>query len=105
MESYRKKIQGEDAVESLLIEETTSHETKELPVNGVFIAVGIQPDTEAFRELVKCNPAGYIVAGEDCRTSVPGIYAAGDARQKPMRQIITAVADGANAATSASLDL
>lgn len=100
-----QKIQGQDMVEGLLLENTVSGEMRELAVNGVFIAVGIQPDTEAFKGLVECNAAGYIVAGEDCRTSVPGIYAAGDARQKPMRQIITAVADGANAATGASLDI
>lgn len=100
-----KEIKGEDMVENLLLEDSLSGEEETLEVNGVFIAVGIQPDTEAFRDLVECNPAGYVIAGEDCRSSVPGIYVAGDARQKPMRQIITAVADGANAATSVSLDL
>lgn len=100
-----KEIKGEDMVEGLLLEDSLTAGEENLEVNGVFIAVGIQPDTEAFRDLVECNPAGYVIAGEDCRTSVPGIYVAGDARQKPMRQIITAVADGANAATSVSLDL
>lgn len=100
-----KEIKGEDMVEGLLLEDSITAGEENLEVNGVFIAVGIQPDTEAFRDLVECNPAGYVIAGEDCRTSVPGIYVAGDARQKPMRQIITAVADGANAATSVSLDL
>ncbi len=100
-----KEIKGEDMVESLCLEDSQTGAEENLEVNGVFIAVGIQPDTEAFRDLVECNQAGYVVAGEDCRTSVSGVYVAGDARQKPMRQIITAVADGANAATSASLDL
>lgn len=100
-----KEIKGEDMVESLCLENSLSGEEENLEVNGVFIAVGIQPDTEAFRDLVECNAAGYVIAGEDCRSSVSGIYVAGDARQKPMRQIITAVADGANAATSVSLDL
>lgn len=100
-----KEIRGEDMVESLILENTGDGSQETLEVNGVFIAVGILPDTEICRELVECNPAGYIVAGEDCRTSAAGIYVAGDARQKPMRQIITAVADGANAATSVSLDL
>ncbi len=95
-----KEIQGEDALASLLIENTETKEETQLEVNGVFIAVGIHPDTELFKDIVTCNPAGYIVAGEDCKTSAPGIFVAGDARQKPMRQIITAVADGANAATS-----
>lgn len=100
-----KEIQGEDMVESLCLENSLTGEEESLAVNGVFIAVGILPDTKEVRELVACNEAGYIIAGEDCRSSVSGIYVAGDARQKPMRQIITAVADGANAATSASLDL
>lgn len=92
------RIQGEDMVDSILIENVKDHSSRELAVSGIFIAVGILPETEMFRELVECDPAGYIIAGEDCKTSVPGIYAAGDARTKPMRQIITAVADGANAA-------
>lgn len=92
------RIQGEDMVDSILIENVKDHSSRELAVSGIFIAVGILPETEMFRELVECDPAGYIMAGEDCKTSVPGIYAAGDARTKPMRQIITAVADGANAA-------
>lgn len=100
-----KEIKGEDMVERLCLEDSNQGGEESLEINGVFIAVGIQPDTEQFRDLVACNAAGYVVAGEDCRTSVSGIYVAGDARQKPMRQIITAVADGANAATSASLDL
>lgn len=96
-----KEIRGESTVEDLILENTVSLESRKLPVNGVFIAVGIQPDTELFRELVECDPSGYILAGEDCVTSCPGVFAAGDARRKQMRQIITAVADGANAADSA----
>ena len=95
-----KEIQGEDMVESLCLENTVQAGEERLEVNGVFIAVGILPDTDIVRELVDCNQAGYVIAGEDCQTSVPGIFVAGDARQKPMRQIITAVADGANAAVS-----
>lgn len=96
-----KEIQGESAVENLILESTVSHESRKLPVGGVFIAVGIQPDTGLIRELAECDPSGYILAGEDCATSCPGIFAAGDARRKQMRQIITAVADGANAVDSA----
>lgn len=96
-----KEIQGENTVENLILENTAGGERRDLPVDGVFIAVGIRPDTECFRDVVECDDAGYILAGEDCVTSVPGIFAAGDARRKPMRQIITAVADGANAADGA----
>ncbi len=76
-----------------------SGETREIPVNGVFIAVGITPASRAFEGLVEMDH-GYIKAGEDCQTSCPGIFAAGDVRTKPLRQIITAAADGANAVTS-----
>ena len=72
----------------------------ELPVEGMFVAVGINPSTDIFTGIVEMDEKGYIIAGEDCRTSVPGIYAVGDARKKPLRQIVTAVADGANAIES-----
>lgn len=94
-------INGEDMVESLTIKEVTSEEERELSVNGVFIAVGIRPDTAICKDLVACDAGGYVLAGEDTATSVPGIFVAGDARKKPLRQIITAVADGANAVTAA----
>jgi len=94
-------IQGEDMVENLVIKDVKTGEERDLAVNGVFIAVGIHPDTEICRELVACDESGYVLAGEDTATSVRGIYAAGDIRKKPLRQIITAVADGANAASAA----
>jgi len=96
-----KEICGENNVEKLVLEDVKTGECKELPVNGVFIAVGIHPDSELVKELVDCDKAGYVLAGEDCVTSRPGIFAAGDVRKKPIRQVVTAVADGANAATSA----
>lgn len=96
-----KEICGDGNVEKLILEDVKSGEKKELPVNGVFIAVGIHPDSELVKGLVEMDPAGYVVADETCATSVSGIFAAGDVRKKPIRQIVTAVADGANAATSA----
>ena len=96
-----KEICGENNVEKLVLEDVKTGECKELPVNGVFIAVGIHPDSELVKELVDCDKAGYVLAGEDCVTSRPGIFAAGDVRKKPIRQVVTAVADGANAAVSA----
>lgn len=96
-----KEICGENNVEKLVLEDVKTGEKKDLPVNGVFIAVGIHPDSELVKGLVDCDAAGYVLAGEDCVTSVPGIFAAGDVRKKPIRQVVTAVADGANAATSA----
>jgi len=94
-------IKGEVMVENLVIKDVKTGEERDLAVNGVFIAVGIHPDTEICRELVACDESGYVLAGEDTATSVRGIYAAGDIRKKPLRQIITAVADGANAASAA----
>ena len=98
-----KEICGDGNVEKLILEDVKSGEKKELPVNGVFIAVGIHPDSELVKGLVEMDSAGYVVADETCATSVSGIFAAGDVRKKPIRQIVTAVADGANAATSAGI--
>ncbi len=94
-----ERIAGSDKVEALKIRNVKSGEKRELLVNGVFVAVGITPASQAFDGLVEMDH-GYIKAGEDCCTSCPGIFAAGDVRTKPLRQIITAAADGANAVTS-----
>ena len=95
-----KEINGNDMVESISIYNNKEEKTDKLPVNGVFIAVGIIPNTKLIEGLVKLDENGYVVAGEDCRTSASGIFAAGDVRKKALRQIITAVADGANAINS-----
>lgn len=95
-----EEIQGTDCVESLAIKK--EGQEKELKVDGIFIAVGIHPETKLCNNLVSLDEAGYCLADETCETSVPGIYAAGDIRKKPMRQVITAVADGANAVNSAA---
>ncbi len=96
-----EEIQGEEAVERIRVKDVRTDEQKELSVAGIFIAVGIRPGTELVQGLVDCDEGGYVLAGEDCATSVPGLFAAGDVRRKPIRQIVTAVADGANAAVSA----
>lgn len=94
------EIGGEQQVQWITVDSTTGEESVRLDVDGVFVAVGITPDTEFVKDLVQLDQGGYIVAGEDGKTSVPGIYAAGDIRTKPLRQIITAAADGANCITS-----
>lgn len=96
-----KEITGQETVENILIYNNKSGEQSRLDVEGVFIAVGIVPDTAVCRGLVEMDEKGYVIAGETCVTSEEGIFAAGDIRKKPMRQIITAVADGANAVHSA----
>lgn len=95
------RILGEDQVESVKLENNLNGEKRNLPVEGVFIAVGTSPNSELFVNKVETDDHGYIKAGEDCVTSVPGVFAAGDIRRKPMKQIVTAVADGANAVNSA----
>jgi len=77
---------------------------KDYDIDGIFIAVGMLPVNEAVKDLVDLNPGGYIVAGEDCRTSCPGVYAIGDIRTKSLRQVATAVADGAVVITSYEQD-
>lgn len=91
------EILGEDQVKKASIRNVKSGEKRELELDGIFIAVGIHPNTELFENLVECDEKGYIIAGEDGATSEKGIFAAGDVRSKPLRQIVTAVADGANA--------
>ena len=91
------EILGEDQVKKISIRNVVSGEKRELEMDGVFIAVGIHPNTELFENLVECDEKGYIIAGEDGATTKDGIFAAGDVRSKPLRQIVTAVADGANA--------
>lgn len=92
-------INGDGMVKSLSLTNVKNGQKRELDVQGVFIAVGITPESRAFEGSVDMDH-GYIRAGEDTVTSAPGIFAAGDVRTKPLRQIITAAADGANAITS-----
>ena len=96
-----EEIQGADSVEGIRIKNLKTEEVSVLPLAGLFVAVGIRPGTELVRELTACDEGGYVLAGEDCATQVPGLFAAGDVRKKPIRQIVTAVSDGANAAVAA----
>jgi len=99
-DSVVEKINGSDKVESINIVNSKTKEQKTLEVSGVFIAVGYIPNSQIYSKVVKVDEAGYIIAGENCETSVPGVFAAGDVRTKELRQIITAAADGANAITA-----
>lgn len=92
-------IHGKDQVEAVTVHHNTG-EDEQLSIQGVFIAVGIVPNSKEAAGVVELDRHGYIVAGEDTRTSVDGIFAAGDIRTKQLRQVITAAADGANAITS-----
>ena len=99
-DSVVESIEGEEQVEQVKLLNKKTGERLEVKVDGIFIAVGIHPNTESFAGLVEMDTNGYIVAGENCETSVQGIFVAGDTRTKELRQIITAVADGANAVNS-----
>jgi thioredoxin reductase (NADPH) len=94
------EIEGKDQVESILLEDTKTRERSRVNVDGVFVYVGARPNTEFLGGLVERDGAGFIVTDEDLATKTPGLFAAGDARKKSLRQIATAVGDGALAAVS-----
>ncbi len=100
-----KEIKGNGQVEEVVLSSTNGGEEITLPTTAVFVAIGLSPDNELFRGLVKMDEAGYIVAGENCRTSAKGVFAAGDTRTKSVRQLVTAAADGAVAAVEAAGDI
>ena len=91
-------LRKEKRLTGVEVENLVSGTRQELACDGIFIAVGRVPDTALFAGQVELDPAGYIVADESTRTSVPGVFAVGDVRTKEVRQIVTAVADGAVAA-------
>lgn len=92
------KVVGEDKVEAVRIKNVQTGDITEVPVDGVFIYVGTKSNSDLVKDLVEMDERGYIKTNEDTSTNVPGLYAAGDIRQKPLRQVVTAVADGAVAA-------
>lgn len=102
-ETQVQEIHGETSVTGLTVSQQDT--LRELSVSGVFIAIGLSPAPELYAPVVETTPEGYIVAGEDCRTSAPNIFAAGDIRKKEIRQIVTALGDGAVAAELAGREL
>lgn len=99
--SVAVEVQGADSVTGLKIRNVKDNSESLIQTDGVFIAVGLVPNTEKFQGVVALDESGYILAGEEGITQTPGIFAAGDIRTKKLRQVVTAVADGANAVTSA----
>ena len=93
------ELRGKHEISGVTVDQFGTART--LTVDGVFIAVGAQPDNDAFSQLLKLDGAGYADAGEDCLTPTPGVFVAGDCRAKAVRQLTTAVADGAVAALAA----
>lgn len=93
-DSEVRRINGESFVKSIMFENLKSKETKEIEADGLFIYIGTQPKSELFKGVIDLNNNGYILADEDMRTSLPGVFAAGDVRDKKIRQIATATGDG-----------
>ena len=95
LEHQVKEITGVEKVNGVILEDGTA-----IAVDGVFVAYGSVPQTDLVKELVTLDAAGYVKAEETGETSLAGLYVAGDARTKKLRQVVTAVSDGANAATA-----
>lgn len=93
-------VEGDTAVESLQL--NTPEGKRSLPVSGVFVAIGVVPETDLYKSFLHTDEEGYIIADENCTTEIEGLYVAGDIRKKPLRQVITAAADGAVAAVIAA---
>lgn len=94
-------LKGDSWLSGILIRNKDTGEEKELPAEGLFVNIGVIPNNQLFRDQVPLDGDGRILAGEDCRTSLPGVFAAGDIRSKEVRQLTTAAADGTVAATLA----
>ena len=99
-DSVVKEIKGDEKVTHLVIENVKKNEVSQINVDGIFVAIGIRPSTDLVENLVDLDDDGYVISSENGETSLPGIFVAGDSRAKRLRQIVTAVADGANAVTS-----
>ena len=95
------ELLSDQVLTGVKIRDVNTGEENTLSVDGLFISIGRTPATELFREELELDPNGYIVADESTRTNIPGVFAAGDVRTTPLRQIVTATADGAVAATAA----
>ncbi|MBQ7476859.1 MAG: FAD-dependent oxidoreductase [Selenomonadaceae bacterium] len=93
-----KKLHGNGRLESIDIFDKISGEEKNIFVDGIFVNIGVTPNTQLFSDEINLNPNGRIIAGEDCRTNIAGVFAAGDVREKEIRQLTTAASDGTTAA-------
>lgn len=99
-DTVAREIEGGESVQALWLKNVKTGKKERLEVDGVFVAVGIIPDSGLVSGLADCDGRGYVIAGEDGASSLAGLFVAGDIRTKKLRQIITAAADGANAITS-----
>lgn len=95
------ELLGEEKLNGIVMENTVSFQKQELAVDGLFVAIGYEPDNKRFEDMITLDEAGYVAAGEDCHTNMGGVFAAGDCRTKKIRQLVTAASDGAVAALAA----
>jgi len=94
-------VTGDGALKGVAIQDRTTGEKQTVACDGLFVAIGLIPENEPFKALADLNDRGYFASGEDCLTRTPGVFVAGDCRSKGVRQLTTAVADGATAALAA----
>lgn len=95
------RLVAEKRLQAVEVTDVRDGSVRTIELKGLFVAVGRIPENQNFASVVALDPSGYAIAGEDCRTAAPGVFVAGDNRTKSLRQLVTAVADGAVAATEA----
>ena len=96
-DSVIEEILHEDVVTGIRVRNRKTGQEQTIPCDGVFVSIGRVPATGFLQDQLALDPGGYILAGENTETNIPGVYAVGDVRTKALRQIVTAVADGAAA--------
>ncbi|MFC2034338.1 FAD-dependent oxidoreductase [Chloroflexota bacterium] len=101
-EYQTEKIEGKDVVEKIVVKDNKSGESKQLDVSGVFIEIGLMPNSESISKLVKLNKTGEVPVNCSCETGIPGLYAAGDVTDIPEKQIVIAAGEGAKALLQAN---
>jgi len=100
-DSVVKEVKGKNFLKELVVENTKNNQTHNIAVDGLFVAIGIKPNTDLFNNIVERDKAGFILCDEYLQSSCEFIWAAGDCRKRPLRQLITAASDGTIAAISA----
>lgn len=101
LDTVVEKITGNGTVEAATLHNLATDETYELPLGGIFVYIGSIPNTDLFRDCVQVDSNGYIIVDENMATACPGVYVAGDVRKNPLKQVVTAAADGSIAALTA----
>lgn len=101
LSSVATEVTGENKVEGLRVKDVNTGEAKEIKASGVFVLIGVTPNSDVVKGIVRADEKGYVICDDDMRTSVNGIFACGDVRKKLFRQVVTATGDGATAAFSA----